>query len=259
MGLVALMAWVGATRWIYLVGSERAFGVDSYALLVGLRSLLAGSLYVEPGSALVVYLLAPLAMLVGPMQALKAVAIAASVGAAIPLFLLGRRIGDSPIYGLAAATMALTSAGSFHVTVDLVAFNIAITCALSFLAALAWALESRRRWRVLLAVLWLFATAAIDIVALLFCLGRRPRPLCRRAPPQHRAPHPSPCGRRARSTRRRRRRRPFDVSIAAARSPRDASRLVAPGPLGRGPFRRLSRAGADRPRPRNCGSSRLFL
>jgi hypothetical protein len=139
-------AWL---RWRTLAASPYPLGVDGYFYPIQLRELLErGQLY-YPSAPLAFWLMAPLAALTDPIVGVKLGATAAGALVTWPAYAAAARLvpAHRRVAGLAAATVAVSSAGSLMLATEFVKNCFGVTVGLAAVAAL-WAVAeqpSRRR------------------------------------------------------------------------------------------------------------------
>jgi hypothetical protein len=127
--LLALFVWSAWHRYAFLSTSPYPMGVDGYFYADQLRSLLDGGTLHYPSSPLSFYLMAPFAAIMGPIAGAK---LGAAIGGAlvvVPAFLVGKRFGGRGT-GCVASALAVTSAGSFYLSIEFVKNGWGLTAAL---------------------------------------------------------------------------------------------------------------------------------
>jgi hypothetical protein len=157
--LAALVAWSAWQRWTFLASSPYPFGIDGYFYPVQLRALLDDGALHYPASPLAFWLLAPFAALTDPITGAKLGAAVLGALAAVPAFLVGRRLGGSVAAGLVAAALLTPSAGSFYLSIEFVKNGVGVTVALTYLWLLLRAVEAPSAGRVVAAAVALVAAA----------------------------------------------------------------------------------------------------
>ena len=175
------MVWGAARRYAFLASDPFPSGSTATSMLCSCASWWRRALCAIRRRRLVLWLMAPLAALWGAVTGAKLGAAVGGALLAVPAYLLGRRLGGGRCLGVLAAVLAATSAESFYLSAEFVKNGVALTIALSYLAALAWALE-RPTWRRLAwAAAWLVAAALAHKTALAFALLVSAWPLVRAA------------------------------------------------------------------------------
>ena len=151
--IVILLAVVSvAVRLQFLCGSPFAVGVDGYYYAVQVRALVeTGQLY-YPHPSLALYAIAPLAVLAGPVAAVKITASLAGGGLVVVAFATGRRLGGGALPGALCAAWVATSPGAFYLSAEFVETELGLLWVGIAILAVLRALERGSAARILLAV-----------------------------------------------------------------------------------------------------------
>ena len=159
IALTGLCAWAFWQRCSILFADPYPVGIDGYFYAIQLRSVTdTGHLYYA-SSPLALWLMAPFAWLSDPIAGAKLGAAAGGALLALPVYVLGRRLGGGDrSVGLLAATLAVASAQSLYVSAEFVKSDIGLTVLATFLCALYAALDRPSRLRIGLAVAAFAAT-----------------------------------------------------------------------------------------------------
>lgn len=172
LAVAALVAWSAWHRWDVLASSPHPVGIDGYFYAIQTRSLLETGGLEYPASPLTLWLMAAAGAMTDPITGAKLVAALAGALIAVPAFLLGRRLGGA-LGGLAAAAVAVTSGGSFYLSLEFVKHGVGLTVAMTALVLAARALERPERGRLIaaaagaLAAVLTHKTAAVLLALLL--------------------------------------------------------------------------------------------
>ena len=152
IAVVALASWSAWHRWHLLDATPHPVGIDGYFYSIQVRSLLEQGQLAYPAAPFTFWLMALASALTDPIVGPKLVAAVAGAAIAIPAFLLGRRVGGA-VGGLAAAVVAVTSGGSFFLSLEFVKNGVGLTVATTALWLGARALERPSRGRLATAAL----------------------------------------------------------------------------------------------------------
>lgn len=155
LGLVAWSAW---HRWQVLSATPYPLGIDGYFYATQVRALIEDGSLAYPAAPLTFWLMAPVALVSDPITAVKLVAAVVGALAAVPAFLLGRRVGGRA-GGLAAAVLVVTAGGSFYLSLEFVKNGVGLTVALTAVWLVARAADGPKPGRIALAAAALVATA----------------------------------------------------------------------------------------------------
>ncbi len=159
--LVALLiGWSGWMRWRLLSSSPFPLGVDGYFYPVQLRSILTTGRLYYPSAPLALYALAPLAAATDPIIGAKLGSALAGALLAVPMYVLGHRIGANRAAGVLAAALATTSTMSMYLSVEFVKNLLGLVLVASYLATLGWALQTPSMRRAAITLVVLFAAMA---------------------------------------------------------------------------------------------------
>lgn len=143
LGLVAWSAW---HRWQVLTSTPYPVGIDGYFYSIQVRALAEHGHLAYPAAPLTFWLMGLASSLTDPITGPKLVAALAGALIGVPAFLLGRRLGGAA-GGLAAAVVAVTSGGSFFLSLEFVKNGVGLTVALTALWLGIRALEAPTRVR----------------------------------------------------------------------------------------------------------------
>jgi len=156
--VLALVAWSAWHRWQVLSATPYPVGIDGYFYSIQVRSLAEHGQLAYPAAPLTFWLMAIASAVSDPIVGPKLVAALVGALIAVPGFLLGRRLGG-PLGGVAAAVVAVTSGGSFFLSLEFVKNGVGLTVAMTAAWLGARALEQPSRGRL--------ATATLAVVAAL--------------------------------------------------------------------------------------------
>ncbi|MCC6996906.1 MAG: phospholipid carrier-dependent glycosyltransferase [Deltaproteobacteria bacterium] len=149
--VLALVAWAVWARLGLLCADERAVGVDGYYYAVQLRALLEHGQLHYASAPVSLWLMLPFAAGFGVLTGAKVAAAVLTALAAVPGYLVVRRLTRSRAAGVLSAALLATSAQGFFLSTEFVKQGIALTLLLCALAALAaWrdpAAPERSGWR----------------------------------------------------------------------------------------------------------------
>ena len=176
--LLVLAGWTLWDRWSFARSTPYPTGVDGYWYAVQLRSILEDGALHYDASPLALWLMAPLAALLGPIDGAKLGAALAAAALPLVAYPLGRRVSGERAGGLLAAVLVAASAGSFYVGTEFVKNAIALPIGIGALAALGRALE-RPGWRSIAGCgALLLATLLSHRLVLCFVLVAAAPPVC---------------------------------------------------------------------------------
>ncbi|MEZ4399312.1 MAG: glycosyltransferase family 39 protein [Kofleriaceae bacterium] len=130
LAVLGLVAWSAWHRWLVLTASPQPVGIDGYFYAIQVRSIGEGHGLAYPAAPLTFYLMAAVALVADVVTSVKLVAAVGGALVAVPAFLLGRRLGRA-LGGLAAAVVAVTSGGSFFLSLEFVKNGLGLTLALA--------------------------------------------------------------------------------------------------------------------------------
>ncbi|MBP9170660.1 MAG: glycosyltransferase family 39 protein [Kofleriaceae bacterium] len=148
LALAALFAWSAYHRWAVLTATPHPVGIDGYFYPIQVRALLERGELAYPASPVTFWLMAIVGWMSEPIIAAKLVAAVGGALVALPAFLVGRRLGGA-LGGLAAAVVAVTSGGSFYLSLEFVKNGLGLTVALTAVWLALRALEAPRPGRLL--------------------------------------------------------------------------------------------------------------
>lgn len=159
LAVAGLAAWAFAARLSFLLTSPYPYGIDGYFYAVQARSILEDGKLYYPSAPLVPWFLALFAAVSNPIVGAKVGAAAGTALAVVPAYLVARRASGSRAAALVGAALVATSPTAFYLSTEFVKQGVGLTLALSFLAALAAALEQGGRGRAALAAALALACA----------------------------------------------------------------------------------------------------
>jgi hypothetical protein len=143
IALLGVTGWAFGARWQFLNASPHPFGIDGYYYSIQLRSLLAGEGLYYPSAPLAFYLMLPFTAFAEPISAVKLSAALWTSLAAVPAYLIVKRLTGERGAGLVAAALVAVSEQSFYLCTEFLKNGIGITLALACAASLGASLDDR--------------------------------------------------------------------------------------------------------------------